>query len=215
MTDTSGPRFLSPFAFYDPDSRSLRTSQGTFLLDSTPCSVTLPASGSMLSGALYERLMLEPATSASDCSSRLPTPTSRDWKGQNQRGDTSCVPGAIAALLPTPAVNDMGEGKTVEWWDDWTAKMQEAHGNGNGHGRSLAIEERLLPTPTSTTGRNLTAGRSNPDSEHHDGVTLEDWLWLSTGLATDPRSNDTSDSPDGQLPLLATESNCPPDSSSG
>jgi DNA (cytosine-5)-methyltransferase 1 len=51
-------------------------------------------------------------------------------------------------LLPTPAVNDMGEGKTPDAWDEWTAKMKAAHGNGNGHGASLAIEaQRLLPTP--------------------------------------------------------------------
>jgi DNA (cytosine-5)-methyltransferase 1 len=43
----------------------------------------------------------------------------------------------------------MGDGKTVEWWDDWTARMQARHANGNGHGPSLAIETlRLLPTPT-------------------------------------------------------------------
>ena len=47
-------------------------------------------------------------------------------------------------LLPTPAVNDMGEGKTVEAWDAWAAKMQAAHGNGNGHGKSLAIEAQRL-----------------------------------------------------------------------
>jgi hypothetical protein len=47
-------------------------------------------------------------------------------------------------LLPTPAVNDMGEGKTVEAWDEWTAKMQTAHGNGNGHGKSLAIEAQRI-----------------------------------------------------------------------
>ena len=51
-------------------------------------------------------------------------------------------------LLPTPAVNDMGRGKTVEDWDAWTASMQAKHGNGNGHGKSLEIEaQRLLPTP--------------------------------------------------------------------
>lgn len=43
-------------------------------------------------------------------------------------------------LLPTPAVNDMGAGKTVEAWDAWTDRMKAAHGNGNGHGASLAIE---------------------------------------------------------------------------
>jgi DNA (cytosine-5)-methyltransferase 1 len=51
-------------------------------------------------------------------------------------------------LLPTPAVNDMGRGKTVEDWDAWTEAMQAKHGNGNGHGKSLEIEaQRLLPTP--------------------------------------------------------------------
>ncbi len=58
-------------------------------------------------------------------------------------------------LLPTPAVNDMGEGKTVERWDEWTADMQAKHGNGNGHGKSLAIEaQRLLPTPKATNNEN-------------------------------------------------------------
>lgn len=57
-------------------------------------------------------------------------------------------PSETPTLLPTPAVNDMGEGKTPEAWDEWTADMQAKHGNGNGHGKSLAIEaQRLLPTP--------------------------------------------------------------------
>ena len=54
-------------------------------------------------------------------------------------------------LLPTPAVNDMGAGKTVDAWDAWTSAMQARHGNGNGHGASLSIEAlRLLPTPLTT-----------------------------------------------------------------
>lgn len=60
---------------------------------------------------------------------------------------------AEVTLLPTPAVNDMGAGKTIEAWDAWTAKMQAKHGNGNGHGKPLAIEaQRLLPTPRATDG---------------------------------------------------------------
>lgn len=65
-------------------------------------------------------------------------------------------PGGVAAdetlsLLPTPAVNDMGASYTPEMWDAWTAKMQAEHGNGNGHGKSLAIEaQRLLATPTAS-----------------------------------------------------------------
>ena len=58
-------------------------------------------------------------------------------------------------LLPTPAVNDMGAGKTVEAWDTWTATMQAKHGNGNGHGKSLSIEVlRLVSTgPPSDGGK--------------------------------------------------------------
>jgi hypothetical protein len=71
-------------------------------------------------------------------------------------------------LLPTPAVNDMGEGKTVERWDEWTADMQAKHGNGNGHGKSLAIEaQRLLPTPTAADS--AASGDSTPSD-----ITLTD-----------------------------------------
>lgn len=50
----------------------------------------------------------------------------------------------IRDLLPTPVVNDMGEGKTPERWDEWTDEMKAKHGNGNGHGRSLAIEAQRV-----------------------------------------------------------------------
>lgn len=40
----------------------------------------------------------------------LPTPTARDWKGENQRRDTTCLPGA---LLPTPTAADAGGSRTV------------------------------------------------------------------------------------------------------
>ncbi len=63
------------------------------------------------------------------------------------------VGGSALTLLPTPAVNDMGAGKTVDEWDAWTDRMKSAHGNGNGHGKSLSIEAaRLLPTPSVADG---------------------------------------------------------------
>ena len=63
------------------------------------------------------------------------------------------VGGSALTLLPTPAVNDMGAGKTVDEWDAWTDRMKTAHGNGNGHGKSLSIEAaRLLPTPSVADG---------------------------------------------------------------
>jgi hypothetical protein len=47
-------------------------------------------------------------------------------------------------LLPTPAVNDMGAGKTPDDWDAWTDRMKAEHGNGNGHGKSLHIEAQRI-----------------------------------------------------------------------
>lgn len=40
----------------------------------------------------------------------------------------------------------MGAGKTVNAWDAWTQAMQAKHGNGNGHGKSLAIDWREYET---------------------------------------------------------------------
>lgn len=74
-----------------------------------------------------------------------PGEASRGW-APAVAGGPDRVPGS--PLLPTPAVNDMGEGKTPEAWDEWTAKMQAAHGNGNGHGKSLAIEAQRLTGPS-------------------------------------------------------------------
>jgi DNA (cytosine-5)-methyltransferase 1 len=84
----------------------------------------------------------------------LPTPMVKNNENRQSDGYGPNL-GEALALLPTPAVNDMGRAYTPEEWDAWTAKMQAAHGNGNGHGKSLEIEAaRLLPTPTTqpTTG---------------------------------------------------------------
>ena len=83
----------------------------------------------------------------------LPTPKASN--NENRSSDWANGPnlGEALALLPTPAVNDMGEGKTVDEWDAWTDRMKTAHGNGNGHGKSLSIEAaRLLPTPSVADG---------------------------------------------------------------
>ena len=104
-----------------------------------------------------------PATVGTD-GSVLPTPTSQLAKhGVTPDVHRNSKMGSnlwdIPHLLPTPVVNDMGAGKTVEKWDAWTAEQREKHRNGNGHGKSLSIEvQRLLPTPTARdykdTGKN-------------------------------------------------------------
>ena len=95
----------------------------------------------------------------------LPTPRATDGTkgGPNQRGSSGdlMLPSAVT-LLPTPAVNDMGAGKTVDEWDAWTDRMKTAHGNGNGHGKSLSIEAaRLLPIPKATNNENRSSEWAN------------------------------------------------------
>ena len=105
----------------------------------------------------------------------MPTPKASDGSHggpgmRNGRGGADALPG-IVHLLPTPAVNDMGAGKTPPQWDEWTDRMRTEHGNGNGHGKSLSIEaQRLLPTPTAQDA--ASSSGSNPDWGH--GVTLTD-----------------------------------------
>jgi DNA (cytosine-5)-methyltransferase 1 len=104
----------------------------------------------------------------------------------------------MAALLPTPVVNDMGRGKTPEEWDSWTDEMKERHGNGNGHGASLEIEIlRLLPTPTSVDakvfGPNIDWEKRRTDHAPHTASVLMNL-----------QSNDGNTSLDEQPPPQST-----------
>ena len=94
-------------------------------------------------------------------------------KGEAERGMQQPQGSSLdprLTLLPTPAVNDMGEGKTVEHWDAWTATMQAKHGNGNGHGKSLSIEaQRLLRTPSVA---DVEGGRKHRSGDRSDELLL-------------------------------------------
>lgn len=182
MSDIYGHLFGMPFARYDLSTQSWRTSLDTSLLDLPMSSLTLPKSGGMRSGQLFEHPMLEPATGEHDSSS-LPTPHAglgergRDGVILNPKGQQD-LQHAIAHLLPTPTVNDMGAGKDPEKWQEWTEKMRDSHKNGNGHDKSLEQEAiSLLPTPTAQAAKHLLDDR---------GVgTLDDSnLWSVAGRLT-------------------------------
>jgi hypothetical protein len=138
MTEQYSPTSPTALAFFDngngsPESWCWRTSQAS-LLSAVPESLErLPDWGTTSDGALCE----------------LRTP------GRLTAGrDGSASPG-----LPTPVVNDMGVGKTVEEWDTWTDEMKAKHGNGNGHGPSLSIEvARLEFMPTTSPDGNEPSG---------------------------------------------------------
>ena len=209
--DTSGPASHVPLAYYDPESSCWKTSGAIFPSDWPTSSETCPLWGMTRGGELFALPTPELPTveHASSSAPNLPTPNARDGDSRGsqhpakrQAGGHQVTLNDVAehVLLPTPAVNDMGEGKTPEAWDEWTARMRARHGNGNGHGNSLAIEaQRLLPTPTAgdaASTANATASRQ-PGSQHHAGVTLTDWI---RGASTGQRSDDGSPSPDDQLP---------------
>ncbi len=116
--------------------------------------------------------------------SLLPTPRATDGTngGPNQRGSSGdlMLPSAVH-LLPTPAVNDMGAGKTVEAWDEWTARMKSSHGRTawGDYAPAIARWENLTrpaPPPTEPTGRDG-AARLSP--------AFDEWLMgLPAGWVT-------------------------------
>jgi len=182
MSEQSSPTSQTASAFYDPDSSSWRTCQGSLLSEAPPSLQHLPPCATTVDGWLYEQATPEHLTAVRDGSALLgtpttatsgrspehgrgrapnpqelaallPTPRTSDTNGPGVHGDGGLDLRTAAALLPTPVVNDMGRGKTPDEWDSWTDEMKERHGNGNGHGASLAIEAaRLLPTPRAQNG---------------------------------------------------------------
>jgi hypothetical protein len=132
-----------------------------------------------------------------DLPTMLPTPTTQDaanTAGPSQMRRNTLPLNAAVELLPTPAVNDMGEGKTLEWWDDWAPRQKSSDGRPAPHGRSLAIEAmRMLPTPTTEHS----SGGYNPAWGH--GMTLLDAakeIAGQRGATTAPPLPDGNTSPD-------------------
>jgi hypothetical protein len=150
-----------PFATYNPATCSWRTSQPSLWGDSTPFAGAWTKSGSMRSGAVYVRPTL--ARLMAEIGGGASPGTGSRW--------------------PTPRAEESYQG-------DGAAKAYRENGfrqptSRNGTTRASSTYDTTLttavlsswPTPTrldSTSTANRTAGRSDPDSKHHDGVTLVD-----------------------------------------
>lgn len=184
MTDTCGLTSCEPFAKWDRASQSWKTSEATSLWALTLSSLTLPTWGGLHDGELCEHPTPGRLTNAPDSSS-LPTPTVDDASNITRAsGCYNSLTRTATALLPTPAVNDMGEGKTLEWWDDWAPRQKAADGRPAPHGRSLAIEaQRLLPTPTSQAAKH---GETPDTTANGYGSNL----WDLPSLLPTPTSRD-------------------------
>ena len=108
-----GPSSREPFASYDPDTSSWRTSQGSLWEAGwTPYSETWPSSGMTRNGRAFRRQPLVPRTSVTGSGS-WPTPRERDYKDvmhDQQKlaalGDTDMTLARMVARWPTPAAID-------------------------------------------------------------------------------------------------------------
>jgi hypothetical protein len=172
MSDIYGHLYGMPFARWDHDTQSWRTCEATSLLDLPMFLEILPTSGSMRNGQLSQQPTLERPIEGNDYSS-LPTPHAglgergRDGVILNPKGQQD-LQHAIAHLLPTPTVNDMGAGKDPQKWQEWTEQMRHKHGNGNGHGRSL--EQEALSIGHSTSQPSGTG--NTPSDDQHQNLPL-------------------------------------------
>lgn len=153
---TSGRTSRAPSAYYDPDGHCLRTSQATLDWGLPTSSPTLPASGSMRNGCVYQRPPWAPPTSetASSSSLGLPTPAARDWRGGRQEGQ---LPTAVTGLNGVSPLNPR-TGRPVRCPTARallpTPSASEATGaahTGQG-GLNLRTAVSLLPTPRATDG---------------------------------------------------------------
>jgi hypothetical protein len=93
--------YAQPLMRFDQDTQSWRTSLDTSLWDLPMSSPTLPQSGLMRNGVLFERPMLERPTSATDSSS-LPTPRAQVRQDIYDREDYHYNLEEALATLPTP-----------------------------------------------------------------------------------------------------------------
>ena len=100
---------------------------------------------------------------------------------------------------PRPPSTTWARARPSSEWDEWTATMQAKHGNGNGHGKSLAIEaQRLLPTPTRRPPS--TAGTTRYRGAGRRRLHLGSSRSATSGATTPPPSPAGSTSSDDQRP---------------
>lgn len=131
---------------------------------------------------------LLPAVAAS----LLPTPTARDWKGANQRGDATCLPGALIPMVSDqapPDSNPLFDGEGTATWLARRERVKQTANNGNGMGMPLTIAVQLLPTPSvaDAMGGHLTRSGARSGELLLPGVARD---LASRGESTNPPSDD-------------------------
>jgi hypothetical protein len=135
----------------------------------------------------------------------LPTPRAQNGESRNQtiykREGPQNLENALA-LLPTPAVNDMGAGKDPQAWQEWAARQKAADGRPAPHGKSLEQEAlKMLPTPVSSD-----ATHSGPNQRDSSGRLSLTATAVRVGATTHlPLTDGNTSSDDQHQPQLFAE----------
>ncbi len=141
-----GPSSLEFLASYDPDTRSWRTSQVSFLETGgdglAEFLETWPRSGSMRSGIAYRRAPLVPLTKGI-ASGLLPTPTATEY-GSSQNGINGVGGAFERPSAGTPSLSTMAR-------------------------------RGMIPTPTAGDAKS-SGSRNTANSRAHPGVSLTDYV---------------------------------------
>ena len=174
MTEQSSPTSQTASAFYDPDSSCWRMCQASFQLDldeeaDWTLLQRLPDWGTTAAGALCEQATPEHLTGVRAGSALLGTPTTATSGRSPEHGRGRAPnPQELAALLPTPTVNNAKESGTQrDWGGDLTAALlptptaRDYKDQGEnvdltrsatkGHLSGLPL--MLLPTPTTVDAK--------------------------------------------------------------
>lgn len=112
----SGPRWLESSVRFDRGSSSWRTHRTLFDEVLPESSVTLPLSGMMRGGVVYQPWNLERLTEEIDCGSLLPTPTATQY-GTTNNGKRS--DGTTFATAGTPSLSTLAGGPLNPNWVEW------------------------------------------------------------------------------------------------
>ena len=173
---TSSPGSLTPFAYFNPDTQSWKTSQVTFQQDSEPYKRSWPRSGMTVDGIAYQLPPSAHRTSVIEFSSSLhqgpnshglwPTATTQDHATRYAQGGMPL--GMAARLFPTPTAtanqDSPNERKKWPWVFPWPTPVTNKLAGGSGSYKKIKeMYERGEVTEEefrSMTARN--GGRLNP-----------------------------------------------------
>lgn len=112
----SGQRWRESSVRYDLDACSWRTHRTLFEEVLPESSVTLPLSGMMRDGVVYQPWSLERLTEEIDSGSLLPTPTATQY-GTTNNGKRS--DGTTFATAGTPSLSTLAGGPLSPSWIEW------------------------------------------------------------------------------------------------